>query len=182
MALTALALLQERLATPLGPLLILSDHQQQLRGVDWLDHEARLRQLLARQYRQGGVTVTAVADSAPPSAACVALAAYFEGALTAIDALPLALGGTDFQRGVWTALRNIAPGQTLSYRELATRLGRPTAMRATGLANGANPISVVLPCHRVIGSDGSLTGYGGGLARKRWLLAHEERWSPTRWP
>jgi methylated-DNA-[protein]-cysteine S-methyltransferase len=115
-------------------------------------------------------------DPARPTPAHAALRAYFDGDLTAIDALPVALGGTDFQRQVWTALRAIAPGTTTSYRALATRLGRPLAMRATGLANGANPISIVLPCHRVIGSDGSLTGYGGGLPRKRWLLEHERRW------
>ncbi len=177
-----LQLRQEQMATPLGPLLVLCDEQQQLRGIDWLDHEARLNQLLARQYRQTGVAVTAVAAGVAPSNAVRALAAYFDGDLVAIDRLPLALGGTDFQRSLWLALRDIAAGQTLSYRALATRLGRPAAVRATGMANGANPISVVLPCHRVIGSDGSLTGYGGGLPRKRWLLAHEQRWSRSTLP
>ncbi|MGH8254728.1 MAG: methylated-DNA--[protein]-cysteine S-methyltransferase, partial [Steroidobacteraceae bacterium] len=81
--------------------------------------------------------------------------------------------GTDFQRRVWAALRRIRPGSVLSYGALAAELGRPTAARAVGLANGSNPIAIVVPCHRVIGADASLTGYGGGLARKRWLLAHE---------
>jgi methylated-DNA-[protein]-cysteine S-methyltransferase len=81
--------------------------------------------------------------------------------------------GTDFQRTVWQALRRIPCGTTISYGELARRIGRPAAVRAVGLANGANPVGVVVPCHRVIGADGSLTGYGGGIERKRWLLAHE---------
>ena len=83
------------------------------------------------------------------------------------------MGGTDFQRSVWDALRTIPAGETLSYAALAERVGRPTAVRAVGLANGTNPIAVIVPCHRVIGSDSSLTGYGGGLDRKRWLLEHE---------
>ena len=102
-----------------------------------------------------------------------ALAAYFEGELSSIEALPVATGGTDFQRSVWAALRAIPAGETRSYSALATSVGRPAAVRAVGLANGANPIGIVVPCHRVIGKDASLTGYGGGLERKRWLLAHE---------
>jgi methylated-DNA-[protein]-cysteine S-methyltransferase len=102
-----------------------------------------------------------------------ALAAYFAGSVNAIDGLPTATGGTEFQRMVWRALRQIPCGETISYATLARRIGRPAAVRAVGLANGANPISIVVPCHRVIGSDGSLTGYGDGLERKRWLLAHE---------
>jgi methylated-DNA-[protein]-cysteine S-methyltransferase len=91
----------------------------------------------------------------------------------AIHGLLVETGGTVFQRSVWAALRKIPVGQTLSYRALATRLRCPKAVRAVGLANGANPVGIVVPCHRVIGSDGSLTGYGGGVARKRWLLDHE---------
>src|SRR6185437_637184 len=90
-----------------------------------------------------------------------------------IDAILTATAGTAFQREVWRALRDIPAGQTISYGELARRIGRPAAVRAVGLANGANPIGVVVPCHRVIGANGSLTGYGGGLHRKEWLLAHE---------
>ncbi|MFT3816288.1 MAG: methylated-DNA--[protein]-cysteine S-methyltransferase [Rubrivivax sp.] len=172
-ATAALPLLRERMPTPLGPLLILCDAQQRLRGIDWEDHEARLMELLTRQYRPAGVRVT---EAVAPTPARAVLQAYFDGDLTGIDRLPLVLGGTAFQREVWTALRMIPAGQTVSYRALATSLGRPAAMRATGLANGANPISIVLPCHRVIGSNGSLTGYGGGLPRKRWLLEHEQRW------
>jgi methylated-DNA-[protein]-cysteine S-methyltransferase len=98
---------------------------------------------------------------------------YFAGERHAFD-LPLKPIGTPFQQRVWHALAGIAYGETLSYGELARRIGQPGAARAVGLANGRNPISIVIPCHRVIGADGSLTGYGGGLERKRWLLAHEQ--------
>jgi len=104
------------------------------------------------------------------------LHSYFEGDIDAISCCRTATNGTDFQRSVWQALRQIPPGHTVSYGALAVRIGRPTAMRAVGLANGANPIAIVVPCHRVIGADASLTGYGGGLDRKRWLLAHEGRY------
>ncbi len=100
------------------------------------------------------------------------LAAYFAGELQEFD-LTLALAGTAFQRRVWDALREIPFGQTASYGQVARRIGEPNAARAVGLANGRNPIAIVIPCHRVIGSGGALTGYGGGLDRKRWLLAHE---------
>jgi methylated-DNA-[protein]-cysteine S-methyltransferase len=100
------------------------------------------------------------------------LQAYFGGELQSFD-LPLAMNGTPFQQTVWSALRNIPYGATISYGELARRIGKPKASRAVGLANGSNPLSIVVPCHRVIGADGSLTGYGGGLERKRWLLRHE---------
>lgn len=97
------------------------------------------------------------------------LAAYFDGDRTAFD-VELRLLGTPFQQRVWGALRDIPYGETVTYGELAETLGQPTASRAVGLANGKNPIGVIVPCHRVIGADGSLTGYGGGLARKQWLL------------
>jgi O-6-methylguanine DNA methyltransferase len=102
-----------------------------------------------------------------------ALSAYFDGDLRALDAVPVDLTGTEFQLQVWAALRNIPPGRTLSYGDLAKTVGRPTAVRAVGAANGANPVSLVVPCHRVIASDGTLGGYGWGLECKRWLLAHE---------
>ena len=100
------------------------------------------------------------------------LAAYFSRDLKEFD-LPLAVRGTPFQEQVWAALRTIPYGETWTYRELAEAIGRPTAVRAVGLANGRNPVSIVVPCHRVIGTGGSLTGYGGGLAAKQWLLSHE---------
>ena len=106
------------------------------------------------------------------AAAAAQLGEYFAGERLAFD-LPLVPTGTPFQQRVWSALREIPYGRTTTYGELATGLGQPTASRAVGLANGRNPIAVIVPCHRVIGADGSLTGFGGGLPRKRWLLEHE---------
>lgn len=103
------------------------------------------------------------------------LGEYFAGARREF-ALPLAAQGTPFQQKVWQALRQIRYGETQSYGEVAARIRNPAASRAVGLANGRNPIAVVVPCHRVIGANGSLTGFGGGLARKRWLLEHEGSW------
>ncbi len=129
-----------------------------------------MQRLLKRHYGESEIRLHSARQD---SQARHALAAYFEGELDAIDALPTATAGTDFQRQVWAALRLIPTGLTVSYGRLAAKLGRPAAVRAVGLANGANPIAIVVPCHRVIGADASLTGYGGGLDRKRWLLAHE---------
>lgn len=101
------------------------------------------------------------------------LDAYFAGELRALDDVEVDPGGTPFQGAVWTALRRVPPGRTTSYAELARAIGAPTAVRAVGAANGANPIWLIIPCHRAIGSDGRLVGYAGGLDRKRWLLRHE---------
>ena len=98
---------------------------------------------------------------------------YFDGDIAVLDDIAVDPVGTPFQRRVWTALRDVRAGTTTSYSELARRIGTPNAVRAVGAANGANPIPIVIPCHRVIGADGRLVGYGGGLDRKRWLLAHE---------
>lgn len=165
-----LVLQRFRLVTPIGVLVLLQDAEGALRTLDWQDHEDRMRRLLRRHYGDGGFAVT---DGDVASPAVRAIERYFAGELHALDALPVASGGSAFQRRVWRALRDIPPGTTISYAELARRVERPSAFRAVGLANGANPIGIVVPCHRVIGSDGSLTGYGGGLERKRWLLAHE---------
>lgn len=113
-------------------------------------------------------------DPAPLAEAIRQLRAWFAGELLEFD-LPLAPRGTTFQQAVWNELVRIPYGGTISYGELARRVGNPQASRAVGLANGSNPIAIVIPCHRVIGSNGKLTGYGGGLDRKRWLLAHEQR-------
>ena len=129
-----------------------------------------MRRALRLHYGEGGYSLREAVD---PGGLSAAMNAYFAGELAAIDALPVATGGTAFQRTVWRALREIPCGETISYAALARRIGRESAVRAVGFANGSNPISVVVPCHRVIGSDGSLTGYGGGIERKRWLLAHE---------
>jgi methylated-DNA-[protein]-cysteine S-methyltransferase len=166
-----LTLLVDRLQTPIGELLIVADRDGKLRMIDWADHEARMRQLLDRYYGKGAYALQPARD---PGGLTSAMRAYFEGDIGAIDRLPVdESAGTAFQRTVWRALRRIPRGKTISYAELAKRIGKPKAVRAAGLANGQNPISIVVPCHRVIGSNGTLTGYGGGLPRKKWLLEHE---------
>ena len=167
-----LRLLIDRIETPIGELAIVADDAGRLRAVEWTDHDANMQRSLRLHYGPDGYSLTPAPN---PGGVSAAIRAYFAGNLRAIDALPVATGGTAFQRTVWRALRRIPCGETISYRELARRVDRPAAVRAVGLANGSNPISVVVPCHRVIGSDGSLTGYGGGIERKRWLLAHERR-------
>lgn len=126
--------------------------------------------LLARLEARFGPVEPLEADD--PAGASSALRRFLAGELAALDAVPVDLGGTPFQRDVWRALREIPAGSTITYAELARRVGRPRAARAVGAANGANPVSVVVPCHRVVGKDG-LRGYAGGVARKEWLLAHE---------
>lgn len=144
--------------SPIGPLRLVSDGQC-LCGVYMGDEQAE-------HPTRPGHDVPVLREAVSQ------LEAYFGGALHAFD-LPLCAQGTAFQRRVWKALREIPYGTTVSYGTLAARIGQPKASRAVGLANGRNPISIVVPCHRVIGADGSLTGYGGGLPRKRWLLNHE---------
>lgn len=156
----------DRIATPVGEALVVTDAAGALLAFDFEDYEPRMRRLLARYH--GDVALTAGRSPARP-----AVEAYFAGDLQALQPLPRRRAGTAFQQKVWDGLLTIPAGETLSYRGLAERIGAPTAVRAVGLANGANPIGVVVPCHRVIGVDGSLTGYGGGLPRKAWLLAHE---------
>jgi methylated-DNA-[protein]-cysteine S-methyltransferase len=158
----------DRLQTPIGTALLVTDAEGALRALDWEDYEPRMRQLLRLQY---GVPV--LENARAPAGIRAALSAYFAGELACLDAIKWRVAGTAFQRKVWTALRAIPVGTTTSYGALAARLDMPTAVRAVGHANGSNPISVVVPCHRVIGANGSLTGYGGGLQRKRWLLEHE---------
>jgi len=159
-----------RVGTPVGEMLVVTDERERLRAADYWEYEARMNRLLRLHYGDRSVTLQA---GPAPAELRMRLEDYFAGSLTAIDDIEVVTGGTDFQRLVWAALREIRPGDTLSYGELAAKLDRPRAVRAVGLANGANPVSLVLPCHRVIGSDKKLTGYGGGIERKRWLLAHE---------
>jgi methylated-DNA-[protein]-cysteine S-methyltransferase len=161
---------REYVPTPIGTMVLLTDAHDRLRALDWTDHEPRMLRLLRLHY---GHEAVALNDRPTGSPAARALEAYLAGDLRALAIVEVETGGTPFQRAVWQALRGIDPGQTVSYGELATRLGRPRAARAVGLANGANPVGVVVPCHRVIGANASLTGYGGGLSRKRWLLEHE---------
>lgn len=159
----------DRLDTPIGELLIAADDQGRLAAVCFpplADPQAVLSRVC-------GVKAARLQPHHDPAGATTALRAYFAGQLDAIDRLPVAPIGTPFQQEVWAALRGIPCGTTTSYGVLARQLGRPDASRAVGLANGSNPVAIVIPCHRVIGANGSLTGYGGGLDRKRWLLAHE---------
>jgi O-6-methylguanine DNA methyltransferase len=158
----------DRRPTPIGDMLLVSDADGALHALDFADYEARMRQLLRLHYG-----AYALEPGAAPDAVVAALDAYFAGDLDALDGIETRTGGTAFQRAVWAALRLIAPGEIMSYGELAARIGRPGASRAVGAANGANPIGIVVPCHRVIGASGALTGYGGGVERKRWLLEHE---------
>lgn len=149
---------------------VVTDDEQRLRAVDWHDCEKRMLRLFRRRY---GPDAVRLQDSTRRSSARRALEAYFDGELDAVDGVATAAEGTPFQRAVWAALCRIPVGTTVSYGTLAGQLGCPKAVRAVGLANGANPIAIFVPCHRVIGANASLTGYAGGLARKRWLLAHE---------
>jgi O-6-methylguanine DNA methyltransferase len=158
----------EKLDSPLGTLLAVSNGDGALSALDFEPYEPRMRQLLAAHHREHSLSPGRV-----PAAVRGALTAYFDGDLAALEALPVATLGTPFQRRVWQALRAIPPGTTLSYGALAARLGQPSASRAVGLANGKNPVAIVVPCHRVIGASGALTGYAGGVERKRWLLEHE---------
>jgi O-6-methylguanine DNA methyltransferase len=129
--------------------------------------------MTAQRHRPGQESFGPRDDSLPAFAAASAqLTAYFAGERTRFD-LDLAMAGTPFQQRVWAALREIPYGETVSYGELAASIGQPNASRAVGLANGKNPIGIIVPCHRVIGANGDMTGYGGGLARKRWLLSFE---------
>ncbi|MBS0549920.1 MAG: methylated-DNA--[protein]-cysteine S-methyltransferase [Proteobacteria bacterium] len=160
----------DRLPTPAGEMIVIADAEGNLRVIDWTDHEARMKLMLDRQYGRGNWSLTPARD---PGGLTSAMRRYFKGDCAVIDKLPVKTEGTPFQKSVWKALRGIKCGSTISYAELARRIGKPKAVRAVGLANGQNPVSVVVPCHRVIGSNGSLTGYGGGLPRKKWLLEHE---------
>lgn len=175
-----ITLQMERVASPIGTMLLAADDEGTLRALDFADYESRLHRLLGRHYG----TAYELRPGRVPAAVTDALAAYFAGALTALDAVAVRTNGSAFQRRVWAALRDIPAGATTSYGRLAATLGHASASRAVGLANGANPIGIVVPCHRVIGANGKLTGYGGGLERKRWLLDHEARFraaaSPAR--
>ncbi|MBR0831099.1 methylated-DNA--[protein]-cysteine S-methyltransferase [Bradyrhizobium manausense] len=158
----------DRLKTPIGIALLVTDVDGVLRALDWEDYEHRMRELLRLHY--GAVDLR---TQQAPAAMRTALSGYFDGDLVQLEAIAWRVAGTPFQRKVWTALAKIPAGATMSYGALAARLDMPKAVRAVGHANGSNPISVVLPCHRLIGADGSLVKYGGGLERKRWLLRHE---------
>jgi methylated-DNA-[protein]-cysteine S-methyltransferase len=167
-----------RMNTPLGVALFVTSDEGALAAFDWADKEDRMRALLERRLGRG----TTLAEGPAPARIRLALERYFEGDVSTVDAIPCRAVGTPFQQAVWTALRAIPAGTTTTYGELASRIGAPGAARAVGLANNRNPIGVVVPCHRVIGKDGTLTGYAGGLARKQWLLDHEARAASTGQP
>ena len=158
----------DRLETPIGVALLVTDDDGALRALDWDDYEQRMRELLRLQ--NGTVTLR---DGRAPRDLVSALSGYFKGDLDRLAEITWRVAGTPFQQKVWHALPKIRPGTTMSYGALAAKLKAPNAMRAVGHANGSNPISVVVPCHRLIGANGSLVKYGGGLERKRWLLRHE---------
>jgi methylated-DNA-[protein]-cysteine S-methyltransferase len=167
-------LLFDSVPTPIGEAQIVCDEDGNLRVFGWYGFEKRWKPQMRAHY--GDLPLAAKKD---PFGITSAIASYMHGEVCAIDKISVAFAGTPFQNKVWHALRTIPAGETLSYGALARQIGQPKAVRAVGLANGSNPVSVVVPCHRVIGSDGSLTGYGGGLDRKRWLLAHEAQHAGT---
>jgi methylated-DNA-[protein]-cysteine S-methyltransferase len=158
----------DRLETPIGIALLAVDADGYLRAFDWADYGDRQLKLLRRH----GGDVSLEAGPAP-AATREAVRAYFDGELGALATIAWRSGGTAFQLSCWQALCAIPAGTTSSYGAQAAKIGRPRALRAVGLANGSNPVGVVVPCHRVIGANGALAGYGGGLWRKRWLLRHE---------
>jgi methylated-DNA-[protein]-cysteine S-methyltransferase len=159
----------------IGPILIVFDGGRLL-ALEFGSPGDRLLGLLRTRF---GVNVS-LEESDDGQDIASAVRAYLDGRLEALDSIPIDAGGTPFQRRVWAALRQIPVGETRTYGQIAAGLGNPRAARAVGLANALNPISVVIPCHRLIGSTGALTGYGGGIERKRWLLQHEQAARPER--
>ncbi len=153
--------------SPIGKIVV-AVHDGCLCALRFDEHWAPMRALLQKRF--GQVEFRTAAD---PAGVITCLRRYFAGDLQALDTIAVDTGGTAFQQRVWNALRKIPAGRTVSYGDIAAAIGAPSAVRAVGAANGSNPVGIVLPCHRVIGSNGQLTGYGGGLERKRWLLAHE---------
>lgn len=157
----------DELDTAIGRVVVVTNATHVV-AVDFADCDARLRKILTRRY--GEIEQRRVAD---PLGVTARLRAYFGGDLTALEEIPADPHGSEFQRSVWRELRRIPVGETISYGQLAARLGRPSASRAVGMANSRNPVGIVIPCHRVIGANGKLTGYAGGVERKQWLLEHE---------
>jgi methylated-DNA-[protein]-cysteine S-methyltransferase len=167
MKISMIDLFVDKIASPIGTILFITDGEK-LCALDYADCESRMQKLL--QARYGQVRLKEAPNACGFSDA---LRAYLAGDLTGIDQIAVCPGGTPFQQQVWSALRTIPPGTVTTYGELAKRVGRPSAYRAVGMANAVNPIAIVIPCHRLVGADGTLTGYAGGLERKRWLLEHE---------
>lgn len=157
-----------QLNTPLGPI-VWSEREGALQALEFAESAEVFEARLAKRAGE------AVSFRHAPARGPIAdrLRSYFAGDLAALDRIPVAAHGTPFQRRVWDALRRIPPGRTASYRDIAAAVGRPAASRAVGAANAANPVALVVPCHRVVRSDGSLCGYAGGVEKKAWLLEHE---------
>ena len=157
----------EKINSPIGKILIITE-QETLCGLEFEGYETRTYRFLDKRFGNHKLNpvrnITGISQS---------IQAYLEGDYHSLDHISVSTGGTAFQQQVWTALRSIPVGTVITYGELAQRLGKPAAARAVGITNSLNPISIVLPCHRVIGANGALTGYAGGLERKRWLLHHE---------
>lgn len=160
-------LLIDRIGSALGEILLVSDGQR-LCALDYADCETRMMTLLRRH-----VPDVQWRETLDPQGFSTAIRTYLAGDLACIDRIPVNTEGTTFQQQVWAVLRTIPPGTVLTYSELAKKLGKPTAYRAVGMTNALNPIAIVVPCHRLVGTNGALTGYAGGLERKRWLLQHE---------
>lgn len=160
-------LLIDRVESEIGEILIVTDGDR-LCALDYADYQDRMTTLLRTRYGQFYLKA-----ATNPHGFSSLVQAYLAGTYAALNQIPVNPGGTAFQRQVWAALRDIPPGATASYGELAQRLGKPNAYRAVGMANSLNPVSIVIPCHRVIGANANLTGYAGGLERKHWLLQHE---------
>lgn len=169
------------LPTPVGDMLALAS-EQGLCALEFIGPEKRLTRLEARLARHFPAHEIIDRDAPPIAVARAWLDAYFAGERASIDGMALDMRGAEFEKRVWDALVSIPAGETRSYAAVARALGSPGASRAVGLANGANPVAIIVPCHRVIGASGSLTGYGGGLERKQWLLDHERRWRPSAQP
>jgi methylated-DNA-[protein]-cysteine S-methyltransferase len=157
----------DRVESEIGEIVVVTDGQS-LVALDYADYEPRMRKLLAARY--GNFELT---HRANPGGISDKIRAYLAGDFSALDSIQVKTGGTPFQQEVWQALRTIPVGSFVSYKELAQKVGRPTAYRAVGMTNSLNPVAIVLPCHRVVGSNAALTGYAGGIERKRWLLRHE---------
>ena len=161
------ALLTDTVESPIGRLVLVFDAGR-LCVLDYADNTERMTRLLRQRYHR-----FRLCEASTPLGVTQQLRAYLGGKLDAIDSIQVDPGGTAFQQKVWEALRTIPPGTTRTYRDVAEQIGRPSAWRAVGRANALNPISIVLPCHRLIGANGALIGYAGGLERKHWLLRHE---------
>lgn len=167
-----ISLLIDRIATPLGEFALVAGESGRLHAAEWTDCLDRMERSLRILHGADGYVLK---NARNPGGTSAVLRAYFAGDIAAIDTLPVAAVGTPFQRLMWRNLRKVPAGKTMAYSDFARRIGRPAAIRAVGAANGANPVSVVVPCHRLIGANGSLTKYGGGQARKQWLLDHERK-------